>query len=99
MNQERILQVLLSPHVSEKASRVADKMNQHVFHVAVDADKREVKQAVEQMFNVKVAKVQILNTKGKTKRFGSMTGRRSNWKKAVVRLETGHDINFAGAEA
>ena len=98
MNQERLLQVLIAPHLSEKSTLAADNASQHVFRVAVDADKREIKQAVEQLFDVKVARVQVLNYQGKMKRFGARVGRRNAWKKAVVRLQPGNDIDFAGAE-
>jgi large subunit ribosomal protein L23 len=95
MNQERLYQVLVAPHVSEKATSVADRNRQVVFKVAVDANKLEVKKAVEKLFKVKVSDVSILNVKGKVKlnRFG--LSRRNNWKKAYVRLAEGHDIDFA----
>jgi len=95
MNQERLYQVLVAPHISEKATNVADQNRQVVFKVAVDADKLEVKKAVEKLFKVKVSDVRILNVKGKVKfnRFG--LSRRNNWKKAYVRLAEGHDIDFA----
>jgi len=99
MNQERLLQVLIAPHLSEKSTLAADGAGQHVFRVSVDADKREIKHAVETLFEVKVARVQVLNCKGKVKRFGARLGRRNAWKKAVVRLEPGHDIDFTGAES
>lgn len=98
MNQDRIYQVLLAPHVSEKATIAADKNRQFVFRVARDASKPEIKAAVEQLFNVKVKAVQTSITKGKTKRFGRFEGRRSDVKKAYVSLQPGFDINFAGAE-
>lgn len=98
MNKERIFQVLLAPHVSEKATVIADKGNQFVFRVARDASKPEIRTAVEQLFNVKVKSVRTLNIKGKTKAFGRMLGKRSDWKKAYVALEAGHDIDFLAAE-
>jgi large subunit ribosomal protein L23 len=97
MNQERIHQILVSPHVSEKASLLADEQNQHVFKVISTATKSEVKQAVEGMFKVKVDKVRILNIKGKTKRFGGRIGKRSDLRKAYVTLMPDNDIDFAGA--
>jgi large subunit ribosomal protein L23 len=97
MNQERLMQVLLAPHISEKATVAADAANQHVFKVATDATKTEIKQAVEKLFNVKVANVQVVNVKGKSKRFGQRLGKRSDWRKAYIALEAGHDIDFAGA--
>jgi large subunit ribosomal protein L23 len=97
MNQERIHQILLSPHVSEKGALLADEQNQHVFKVLSTATKAEVKQAVEGMFKVKVEKVRILNVKGKTKRFSGRIGKRSDLRKAYVTLMPDNDIDFAGA--
>lgn len=98
MNQERIYQVLVSPHISEKSTLLADSTNQHVFKVASDATKMEVKQAVEHIFKVKVNKVSILNVKGKTKRSGSRLGKRSDLRKAYVSLQGTDDIDFAGSK-
>lgn len=98
VSQERLLQVLLAPQISEKATYVADKYNQVVFKVAPDATKPEVKAAVEALFKVNVKSVQILNVKGKTKRTGRITGQRKGWKKAFVSLGAGQEINFAGGE-
>jgi large subunit ribosomal protein L23 len=95
MNQERIFKVLRAPHISEKAAIVGDASNQHVFRVATDAKKDEIKQAVEQLFNVKVSKVRTANVKGKTKRQGIRLGKRNDWKKAYVSLEQGHEIDLA----
>jgi len=96
MNQERMYQVLLVPHVSEKSTLLADTNNQHVFKVAIDATRSEVKQAVEELFKVKVEKVRILNVKGKSKRFGGRMGKRSDMRKAYVTLSSDNDIDFAG---
>jgi large subunit ribosomal protein L23 len=96
MNQERLMMILLAPHVSEKSTTVADVNNQVVFKVARDATKPEIKRAVELMFEVKVQKVTVANVKGKHKRFGRIQGRRSDWKKAYVTLEAGHEIDFLG---
>ena len=90
------MSVLLSPHVSEKSALSADKNNQHVFRVISDAKKSEIKQAVEKLFDVKVAEVNTISMKGKRKNFGKRPGKRSDWKKAVVTLESGNDINFGG---
>ena len=95
MNQERLLQVLLAPQVSEKATYVADKNNQVVFKVAADATKPEIKAAVELLFKVEVDAVQVLNVKGKAKRRGTIQGRRKGWKKAFVCLKAGQEIQFA----
>ena len=97
-NQERLLQVLVAPQISEKATYIADKNEQVVFIVTPDATKPEVKAAVEMLFKVEVKSVQILNVKGKAKRFGKMTGRRKDWKKAFVCLKPGQEINFAAGE-
>ncbi len=98
MNQERLLTVLLGPHVSEKTAIAADKNNQHVFKVICSAKKQEIKKAVEKLFDVKVAAVNTINMKGKNKRFGQRAGKRTDWKKAIVTLEAGHDIDFGGFE-
>ena len=95
MNQERVFQVLVGPHVSEKAANVAEDGNQYVFKVALNATKSEIKTSVEQLFKVKVDDVRTLRVKGKTKRnrFGLTT--KPSWKKAYVRLEQGQEIDFA----
>lgn len=98
MNQERLMQVLLAPHVSEKSAMAADKNNQVVFRVLNDATKQEVKAAVETLFEVKVDKVNMVNLKGKTKRSGAVYGKRNDLRKAYVTLADGQDIDFMGAE-
>lgn len=94
MNQERLMQVLLAPQISEKATYIADKFEQVVFRVASDATKPEIKAAVELLFKVEVEGVQVANVKGKVKRFKGATGRRKGWKKAYVSLKSGQEINF-----
>ncbi len=96
MNQERLMNILLSPHLSEKTTTLADQNRQFVFKVAVDATKPEIAQAVKLLFEVEVDAVQVLNVKGKEKRFGQRLGRRVNWKKAYVTLADGQDIDFHG---
>ena len=98
MNQERVFQVLVGPHVSEKAAIVADANNQYVFKVAVDATKSEIKKSVEQLFKVKVNNVTTLRVKGKVKRNRFGYSAKPTWKKAYVRLEQGQDIDFAVAD-
>lgn len=93
-SQERLLQVLLAPQISEKATYVADKNEQVVFRVVSDATKLEIKAAVELLFKVQVDAVQVLNVKGKVKRFGKGVGQRKGWKKAFVCLKPGQEINF-----
>ncbi len=96
--QERLLTVIRGPHLSEKAHMAAEK-NQVVLKVRTDATKTEIKQAVEFLFEVKVDNVQVMNVKGKTKRFGQIKGRRSDWKKAYVRLAEGSSLeSFLGAD-
>lgn len=99
MNQERLLQVLLAPQISEKATFLADKHEQVIFRVVSDATKPEVKGAVELLFKVAVESVQIANVKGKQKKFGRVMGRRKNWKKAYVCLKPGQEINFVDGGA
>jgi len=94
-NQERLMQVLLAPQVSEKATFIADKNEQVVFIVTPDATKPEIKAAVELLFKVQVKSVQVANVKGKSKRFGRSMGRRSDVRKAFVCLKPGQEINFA----
>jgi len=97
-NQQRLMQVLLAPTVSEKSTFVGDKNNQVVFRVADDATKPEIKAAVELLFKVKVKGVQVSNVKGKEKKTGRIVGRRRNWKKAYVSLAAGQEINFQATE-
>ena len=98
MNQERIFTVLTAPHISEKATNVADKHNQYVFKVATDATKNEIKTAVEALFEVSVNKVNTVNIKGKTKRTARGIGRRKSIRKAYVTLAEGQDISFVAGE-
>ena len=98
MNDERLMRVLVSPHVSEKSTRLNDAANQVVFKVLPDARKLEIKHAVQKLFNVEVEDVQVMNVKGKRKGSGPRAGRRSDWKKAYVRLKKGDDIDFVGVE-
>ncbi len=98
MSQDRLMGVLLAPHISEKGTRVADAHRQVVFKVRPDARKPEIKKAVELCFGVEVDQVRVMNVKGKRKTFGRVPGRRSSWKKAYVSLKPGHDIDFMGGE-
>ncbi len=98
MNQERLYKVILGPVVSEKSAIVTELSNQVVLKVLRDADKSEIRAAVEKMFDVKVENVRVLNVKGKTKRTRYGMGKRNDWKKAYVRLEQGHEIDFAVGE-
>jgi len=97
-SKERLMTVLLGPHVSEKSTDVGERHNQVVFKVRRDSTKKEIQGAVEMMFEVKVKDVQVMNCRGKIKRFGQEWGRRNAWKKAFVTLAEGEKIDFLGAE-
>jgi large subunit ribosomal protein L23 len=94
MNAERLMQIILAPVVTEKATFVAEKNQQVAFRVVADATKPEIKAAVELLFKVEVEDVQVLNRKGKEKRFGRYMGRRRNERKAYVSLKEGHELDF-----
>jgi large subunit ribosomal protein L23 len=97
-SQERLMNVLLAPQISEKATHVAEKNEQVIFRVSTDATKPEIKAAVEMLFKVNVDSVQVACVKGKVKRMGRFVGRRNDWKKAYVCLAPGQEINFAASE-
>jgi large subunit ribosomal protein L23 len=97
-HRERLMQILIGPHVSEKSSNAADRAGRVVFKVRKDATKREISAAVEELFEVKVERVSVVHVSAKSKRFGRKVGQRAAWKKAYVRLAPGHDLNFVGAE-
>ncbi len=99
MNPDRLMQVILAPVISEKGTFVGDLNNQVPFRVAADATKPEIKAAAELLFGAKVDSVQVVNVKGKSKRFGRTMGRRRNWKKAYICFAAGQEINFAGPQA
>ena len=96
-NLYQLTRVLEAPIISEKSSIVAERDKQIVFKVQKNATKKQVKNAVEAMFNVEVDAVRVLNVKGKKKKFGKTLGQRSDWKKAYVKLKPGHDIDFSAA--
>jgi len=94
VNRERLMTVLLAPHVTEKTSLAMQNHNQYAFRVRREATKTDIRQAVELMFEVKVRGVQVVNEPGKTRRFGRMLGRTQDWKKAYVRLAEGQTIDY-----
>lgn len=98
MKEERLLQIILTPVISEKATMLADKREQVIFRVATSATKPEIKAAVELLFKVQVKGVTVSNVKGKTKKFGRFMGTRSSWKKAFICLKPGQELNFAAGE-
>lgn len=97
MNQEQLMMVIRAPIVSEKSARITEKNNQVAFKVATTATKPQIKQAVETLFDVEVEGVQVVNCTGKRKMFARRPGKRSDWKKAYVRLKAGSAIDFVGA--
>ena len=97
-SQEYLMQVIVAPHISEKTEMAADSARQHAFKVLPTASKSDVKKAIELMFDVSVENVRVLNVKGKQKRFQQRLGKRSDWKKAYVKLAEGQDIDFGVSE-
>ncbi len=97
VNKAKLAGVVQAPIISEKSTIAAEENNRFVFKVQKQATKLQVKNAVELMFEVEVDSVQVLNVKGKKKRFGQVMGKRSDWKKAYVKLKPGHDIDFSAA--
>ena len=98
-NEGRLAQVLVAPVISEKATQIGEKNNQVLFKVLRDATKPEIKAAVELLFKVEVEAVNVVNIKGKVKRFGRSIGRRDHVKKAYVSLKAGQELNFSGEAA
>lgn len=97
MKQERLMQIIRSPHISEKAT-LASQNREYVFEVMKNATKPEIQKAVELLFKTKVDSVHTLNIKSKTKRFGKVQGHSKAWKKAYVKLPAGHEIDFSGTK-
>lgn len=98
INPERLLKIILAPHISEKATFIGENNNQTVFRVATDATKKEIKNAIELLWKeqkIEVKSVRTLNVKGKRKRFGRFIGHRNDWKKAIVSIKEGQELNFA----
>ena len=92
MSTEQYYDVIRAPVITEKAT-IASENNQIVFRVAIDADKKVIKEAIEALFDVKVKAVNTLRRKGKAKRFRGIPGRQNEMKKAIVTLEDGHSID------
>lgn len=97
-HKERLMNVLLAPHMSEKSTNVGEAHNQIVFRVRPDANKDEIRQAVELLFETKVVEVTVVNCRGKLKRHGSQHGQRAAWKKAYVKVAPGSQLDFLGVE-
>tara|TARA_R110002126_G_scaffold199197_3_gene346918 strand:+ start:28 stop:330 length:303 start_codon:yes stop_codon:yes gene_type:complete len=96
IREERLLKVILAPHVSEKSTNAAENNNTIVFKVSTTSTKADIKAAVEKLFETEVVGVRTVNVKGKTKRTGARMGKRSDWKKAYVTLKEGSEIDFVG---
>jgi large subunit ribosomal protein L23 len=99
LSQERLINVLVAPHVTEKTAIAMQNSNQYAFRVRRDASKPDIKAAVELMFQVKVEAVNVVNEPGKTRRFGKTVGRTQDWKKAYVRLAPGQTIDYEARKA
>lgn len=99
MNMDRLYTILRAPRVTEKTARVGEQGNQYVFEVDPSATKAEVRDAVEQLFDVNVESVRVVNVKGKQKAFRMRPGKRSDWKKAYVRVQQGQVIDLLGDES
>ena len=99
MSNERLYKVLLSPRMTEMSTRVGESSNQYVFKVTTDSTKKEIKDAVEKLFEVNVESVRVINVKGKSKSFKLRAGKRSDWKKAYVRVQEDQVIDFLGGES
>ncbi len=99
LSQERLINVLVAPHVTEKSALAMQNSNQYAFRVRRDASKPDIKAAVELMFQVKVQAVNVVNETGKTRRFGKTLGRTQDWKKAYVRLAPGQSIDYEARKA
>ena len=99
LSQERLINVLVAPHVTEKSAIAMQNSNQYAFRVRRDASKPDIKAAVELMFQVKVQAVNVVNEPGKTRRFGKTVGRTQDWKKAYVRLAPGQTIDYEARKA
>ncbi|MEJ2534456.1 MAG: 50S ribosomal protein L23 [Gammaproteobacteria bacterium] len=99
MNKDRLYSILRAPRVTEKTARVGEQGNQYVFHVDPTATKGEIRDAVEHLFEVSVESVRVVNVKGKRKNFRMRPGKRSDWKKAYVRVQEGQVIDLLGNES
>jgi len=99
LSPERLMNVLLAPHITEKTALAMQNANQYAFRVRRDASKPDIKAAVELMFQVKVSAVQVVNETGKTRRFGKTVGRTQDWKKAYVKLAPGQSIDYEARKA
>tara|TARA_B100000029_G_C17562700_1_gene953967 strand:+ start:531 stop:842 length:312 start_codon:yes stop_codon:yes gene_type:complete len=98
IRHDQLTSILIAPHVSEKSTLLSQNSGQIAFRVRPDSNKRQIKKAVEKMFNVKVSSVKTISVKGKKKRMGMTQGRTKNWKKAYIKLEEGQNLDFMNTE-
>lgn len=98
MNQEQLYKILLGPHVTNKTYELSEKSSYVVFKVKYDADKKNIKKAVELIFDVKVTQIKTINVKGKSRKFGRIQGKTKKMKKAYIKLAKGYEINFISSE-
>ena len=86
---------IIAPVITEKATKISEK-NQYVFKVKIDSNKKEIKQAIEKLFKVKIKKIKTIKIKGKSKIFKGTKGRRSDYKKAIICLNKGENLDYSG---
>ena len=98
MNQERLLKIIVKPHISEKSTIASEKRNVYVFRVISDATKSEIKDAMEMLFNTKVDSVRISNVRARAKSFRGTEGVRKAWKKAYITLKADQKLDILGAQ-
>lgn len=98
MNEEKLYNIIIEPLITEKSMNVT-QYNQYAFKVRNDANKNELKKAVQVLFNVEVENVRVANVKPQKKRFGRQIGKTKGWKKAFVKLKPGYEIDITGAQA
>lgn len=99
MSEQRLLSIILSPHLSEKTTIGTEKNNEYAFEVVRNASKAEIKDAIEYLFKTKVKAVRVVNVRPKKKMFKGMEGKRSGWKKAYVTLQADQKLDVMGAQS
>ena len=87
--------IVIAPIITEKATKISEK-NQYVFKVKIDSNKKEIKQAIEKLFKVKIKKIKTIKIKGKSKIFKGTKGRRWDYKKAIICLNKGENLDYSG---
>ena len=95
MVMNNLYNTVIAPIITEKATKISEK-NQYVFKVKIDSNKKEIKKAIEQLFKVKIKKIKTIKIKGKNKIFKGTKGRRSDYKKAIICLNKGENLDYSG---